>query len=119
MYSLKLHSHLNPGRWEKYSATQQILMISNELNRAINCLVDHHDADAEKCFERAIELTDLTIEDKRWKNGLKELLRFREGLSYLFLIKDPDLTRLYLSSLLLLNAEAYNMLYSKEKPAGI
>lgn len=89
-------------------------MISNELNRAINCLVDNHYSDAEKCYERAIELTDLTIEDQRWNNGLKELLRFREGLSYLFLSKDIALTRMYLSTLLLFNAEAYNMLYIKE-----
>lgn len=61
-----------------------------------------------------MELTDLTIEDQRWKKGLKEVLRFREGLSYLFISRDIELTRLYLSSLLQLNAEAYNMLYAKE-----
>jgi len=86
-------------------------MISNELNRALNCIRSKHFADAEKCFERAIELTDLTIEDKRWENGLKEFLRFREVLSSLFLSKDIDLTQLSLSTLLLFNVDAYNMLH--------
>ena len=102
MYHLKLHSHLNPEKWAAYSKTQQVLMISNELNRALNCLSSKHFPDAEKCYERAIELTDLTVEDQRWDNGLKELLRFRELLSELFLSKDIDHTRLCLSALLLL-----------------
>jgi hypothetical protein len=111
VYPLKLHVHLNPEKWETYTKTQHILMISNELNRALNCLKSNHQSDAEKCFERAIELTDLTVEDQRWNNGLKELVRFREGLSGLFLSKDVHLTRLYLSTLLLFNVEAYNMLH--------
>jgi hypothetical protein len=111
VYPLKLHSHLNPEKWETYSKTQHILMISNELNRALNCLKSNHQSDAEKCFERAIELTDLTVEDQRWDNGLKELLRFREGLSSLFLSKDIHLTRLYLSTLLSFDVDAYNMLH--------
>ena len=86
-------------------------MISNELNRALNCLGSNHPLDAEKCYERAIELTDLTVEDQRWDNGLKELLRFREVLSEIFLSKDEDLTRLILATLLLFNVDAYNMLH--------
>jgi hypothetical protein len=86
-------------------------MISNELNRALNCLKNNHLQDAEKCYERAIELTDLTIEDQRWKNALKELLRFREVLSELFLSKEMELTRLSLSALLSFNVDAYNMLH--------
>lgn len=111
MYPLKLHAHLNPEKWATYSKTQQVLMISNELNRALNCLRNNHHQDAEKCYERAIELTDLTVEDQRWNNGLKELLRFREVLSDLFLTKDINLTSHSLSTLLLFNVDAYNMLH--------
>jgi hypothetical protein len=110
MYPLKLHSHLNPEKWAAYSKTQQVLMISNELNRALNCLRSKHIPDAEKCYERAIELTDLTVEDQRWESGLKELLRFREVLSELFLSKDIQLTSLSLTTLLSFNVDAYNML---------
>jgi len=111
MYPLKLHSHLNSEKWVTYSKTQQVLMISNELNRALNCLMSNHPDDAERCYERAIELTDLTVEDQRWDNSLKELLRFREVLSDLFLTNDIDLTRNSLSALLLFNVNAYNMLH--------
>lgn len=111
MYPLKLHSNLDPEKWSGYSKTQQVLMISNELNRAINCLLGNHFPDAEKCYERAIELTDLTVEDQRWGNGIKELLRFREGLSGLFLSKDLHITRQYLSTLLSFNVDAYNILH--------
>ena len=111
MYPLKLHRQLNPEKWATYSKTQHILMVSNELNRALNCLSSNHQNDAEKCYERAIELTDLIVEDKRWSGALKELLRFREILSELFLFKDIELNRLALSTLLLFNVEAYNMLH--------
>jgi hypothetical protein len=111
LYPLKLHTNLTADKWATYSKTQQVLMISNELNRAVNCLKSNHPADAEKCYERAMELTDLTVDDIRWKNGLKELLRFREVLSELFLSRDIRLNQLILSMLLLFNVDAYNMLH--------
>jgi hypothetical protein len=112
LYPLILHTGLTPEKWGTYTKTQQVLMISNELNRAMNCLLGNHINDAEKCYESAIELTDLTVEDQRWDNALKELLRFRELLSELFLFKDIELNRLSLSALLLFDVEAYNMLHS-------
>jgi hypothetical protein len=113
MYPLKLHANLTREKWEAYSTTQQVLMIANELNRASNCLKSNHPADAEKCFERAMELTDLTVEDLRWRQGLKELLRFREVLSELYISKNIDLNRLCLSGLLSFNVAAWNMLAAK------
>jgi len=85
-------------------------MISNEMNRALNCLKSDHVTDAEKCYERAMELTDLTVEDQRWEYALKELLRFREMLSDLFLSKDVHLNRLLMSALLSFDVDAFNML---------
>lgn len=111
MYPLKQHTGLTPEKWAAYSKTQQVLMISNELNRAGNCLKGSYLSDAEKCYERAMELTDMTIEDKRWRgNSLKELLRFREVLSELYLTKDIDLNRDCLTVLLSFDAGAWNML---------
>ncbi len=110
MYALKLHASLTKEKWESYPISQQVLMIANELNRAINCLKGNHPNDAEKCYERAMELTDLTVEDSRWRRGLKELLRFREVLSELFISKNIDLTRMCLTGLLSFNSEAWNML---------
>jgi hypothetical protein len=111
MYPLKLHLQLTPERWAIYPKSQQVLMISNELNRAANCLKNNHPEDAEKCYERAIELTDLTVEDLRWEKQLKEFLRFREVLAELFLTKNFKVNEQMLSVLLLFNVEAYNMLH--------
>jgi hypothetical protein len=111
MYPLKQHTGLTPEKWASYSKTQQVLMISNELNRALNCLEGNFITDAEKCYERAMELTDLTVEDNRWSSGsLKELLRFREVLSELYLSKNADLNRDCLSVLLSFDVAAWNML---------
>jgi hypothetical protein len=62
MYPLKQHTGLTPEKWASYSKTQQVLMISNELNRALNCLEGNFITDDEKCYERAMELTDLTMD---------------------------------------------------------
>ena len=110
MYTLILHPNLTPLKWAGYSKTQQVLMIANELNRSLNALGINRPEDAEKAYERAMELTDLTIEDSRWwSNGLKELLRFREILSELWLYKDMKLNRMCLTALLSFDAEAWNM----------
>lgn len=111
MYPLVLHPNLSPEKWSAYSSTQQVLMIANELNRALNALGINRPEDAEKACERAMELTDLTIEDPRWRNNsLKELLRFREVLSELWLYKDMEMSRMCLTALLSFDAEAWNML---------
>ncbi|MBM3403360.1 MAG: hypothetical protein FJY10_00500 [Bacteroidetes bacterium] len=111
MYPLKQHIQLSPEKWEKNARTQQVLMISNELNRAINCLKDGYPQDAEKCIERAFELIDLTSEDPRWISSLKEIRRFREVLAEVYLSKDIDQIRALLPTLLLFDVEAYNMLH--------
>ena len=110
MYPLKLHTNLTREKWEGYSTTQQVLMIANEMNRASNCLKSNHPEDAGKCFERAMELTDMTVDDLRWRGKLKELLRFREVLSELYLTMNPKMNSDCLSALLSFNVEAWNML---------
>ena len=80
------------------------------MNRSLSCLKKNYVSDAEKCYERAMELTDLTVEDIRWGKGLKDLLRFREVLSELYLSKNADLNRDCLTVLLSFDAGAWNML---------
>jgi hypothetical protein len=110
MYPLVLPPNLTSLKWAGYSKTQQVLMIANELNRSLNALIIHRPDDAEKGYERAMELTDLTVEDVRWKKALKEILRFRELLSELFLTKNQELNRQILAILLTFDAGAFNML---------
>ncbi|MBN1199309.1 MAG: hypothetical protein JXA23_08155 [Bacteroidales bacterium] len=110
MYNLVQHKHLSIEKWQTYSQSQQILMISNEMNRALNALKSGHFRDAGMSYERAMELTDLTVEDERWESGIRELLRFREVLSELYLENDIQLAEQANKVLLTLNVMAWNLL---------
>ena len=113
MYQLIHHKSLSLEKWSKYTAGQQILMIGNELNRAINLLKNDMLPEVKNCYERAMELTDLTSADTKWKGRLKELRRFREVLADLYLEKDGNAklnSKLY-TCLIEMIPEAYNMLH--------
>lgn len=83
MYRLKYHRGL-ADRWFRFSLTKQLVMISNELNRAKNMLVRMDDMEAENAIDRAFELIDLTIESAQGSVRY-ELLRFREVLAAFYL----------------------------------
>jgi hypothetical protein len=112
MYPLKLHKNLTPEKWAGYSKGQQILMIANELNRAQNWLEKQQYDEVNHCYERAFELTDLTVEDAKWAGGTRELLRFREILGGLYIqqMKDSALNQMAYKALIRLSSEAYNLL---------
>ena len=113
MYPLVYHKKLTIEKWSKYSKGQQILMIANELNRAGNRINNGTTDEVNLCYERAMELTDLTSSDRKWKNpALKELRRFRETLGWLYADKNKDirLNELIYRTLIQMNAEAWNLL---------
>jgi len=87
MYRLKLHKNLTPNRWQKFSMKQRELMIANELNRAKNWIEKKDLEEVKNCYERALELLDLTIEITKDKNRLKEYLRLREMMGKLYIEK--------------------------------
>lgn len=66
-------------------------MIANELNRAKNWIEKNDLEEVKNCYERALELLDLTVEITRNKNRLKEYLRLREMMGKLYLEKKGDL----------------------------
>lgn len=72
-------------RWQKFSFIEQMANIGSEVQRAINWRKKNLKY-SRLAFERALELIDLTIEDKRncQRGRLKELLRTRELLSDYF-----------------------------------
>jgi len=107
------HKNLNVDKWSKYSRGQQILMIANEINRAKNSLIKNHSEDALSCYERALDLIDITLQDSKWKNKLKELLRCREFIGILYYKNELKLNTLLFDNLILLNSEAYNILHQK------
>jgi hypothetical protein len=77
-----------------YSRAQQVLMIANELNRAKNWIEKKEPVHVNFCYERALELTDLTSEDKKWNRvSLRELRRFREVLAESYVCPEKDTGR--------------------------
>ena len=71
-------------RWNQFSLVEQMANIGAEVGRTIkwkqkNTQMSTH------AFYRALELLDLTINDKKNKNSLKEIVRVREGLIDFFL----------------------------------
>jgi len=73
------HKELASGRWNKFSLIEQLANIGSEVGRAINWrsknLEYSHDA-----ADRAIELLDLSIDDRKNTKRLGELYRIREML---------------------------------------
>ena len=77
---MALHQDLTRGKWQSLSFFYQMANIGTEIGRTMQW----REKDAEKstaCFERGLELLDLTIEDKKNHDGkLKELCVLREVL---------------------------------------
>lgn len=65
--------------WGTMSLEEQLGNIGSEVHRIV--LWKNKDVkQAQRAFERALELYDFSIADTRWKKGLKELTRGREIL---------------------------------------
>lgn len=67
-------------KWQKLSFVEQVGNIGSEISRARHWETLGDWDIREKSLERALELIDLTLTDKRWQSRLKELTRFREVL---------------------------------------
>ncbi len=79
------HSGLSKERWATFDLTRQILMIANEMNRCTARIRAGDDAGARRCYERVLNLTDLTIAVRTRRPLRRELLRWRDvaALHYL------------------------------------
>lgn len=67
--------------WERFSLFEQMGHIGSEVTRARVWRQKDDESSCRHALERAFELVDLSIEDKRWKGHLKEICRFRELLA--------------------------------------
>lgn len=112
MYPLIYHKSLTLEKWSAYPKMQQILMISNELNRAKNWIMKLQNNEANLAYERAFELIDLSKADIKWKNTAVELMRLKETLAEIYCQTDKDLNKnnLCLKLLIEFSPESYNML---------
>ena len=78
-----IHKTLANGRWNKLTLFEQIANIGSDVERTIKWR-DKNEGYSRRAFERALELLDLTIGDKKNLERLKELTRLRETLADYF-----------------------------------
>lgn len=79
------HKNLAQGRWFTLTFFEQMANIGGEVERAIKWRRKNHEYYHLAC-DRALELADLTIADKRnhHRPRLKELARLREAIADYF-----------------------------------
>lgn len=73
------------GRWNNFSLPEQMANIGAEIGRTINWRKKGNDRMSTNALYRGLELLDFTINDKKNKISLKEILRVREALIDFFL----------------------------------
>ena len=102
------HATLSLERWREFGASQQVLMIANEMHRASRLLGPDDGDSRRNAYERVLRLTDLTIQAQaRW--GLRrELLRWRDLVAEMYIAAEPHPAShlAALQALLLLDREA-------------
>jgi len=76
------HKSLAEGRWFAFTLAEQMANIGSEISRIINWRAKGNQVYSQSAFERALELIDLTVADKknRTYSKLKEILRLREAM---------------------------------------
>ncbi len=78
------HKDLAAGKWNSLSFFEQMANVGSEVERAMKWREKGNSQYSQMAFERALELLDLTVADKKNKTRLKELLRLREILTDYF-----------------------------------
>ena len=79
-----IHQNLAQGKWFTMSLSEQLGNVGSEIGRAANWQRKNNQIQRDKALDRAFDLLDLTISDKRWHTGRKELCRSREVLADTF-----------------------------------
>jgi len=88
----KFHKNITQDKWNHYSKKNQILMMASEIGRAKSWIANKNFDEVKNCYLRAIELLDMTAGDQKWKNGWKELLRFKELLGKAYSYEFTDMS---------------------------
>ncbi len=82
------HKNLASGHWQELSFFEQVANIGSEIERTIKWKNKGNTQYSSLAFERGLELLDFTIEDKKNKSRLRELLRVREALADHFVFEN-------------------------------
>jgi len=75
------HKELAAGRWYLLTFFEQMANIGSEIERSILWGKKNNPEYCQMAFDRALELLDLTLMDKRNITRLRELARVREALA--------------------------------------
>lgn len=67
-----------PQRWYQLSLAQQLGHVGSELSRARHWESKCDFQSRDHALVRALDLFDLTLNDRRWNGRFRELARFRE-----------------------------------------
>ena len=102
------HRGMPLERWRRYPFSTQVLMIGNEMNRASAMLGGQAIEQARSCYERALQLTDLSVAAAESRTRRRELLRWRDLVAAEYLAPAPSLDahRAALRALLLMTPES-------------
>ena len=74
------HKDLAAGRWERLTFFEQMANIASEVERSLSWRTRKNPAYAQRAFERALELIDLTLAGGGSLARLRELARVREAM---------------------------------------
>ncbi|MEW5758706.1 MAG: hypothetical protein AB1755_04455 [Candidatus Omnitrophota bacterium] len=74
------HKDLALGRWNQMPFLEQMANIGSEVERALNWQIKKNNDYAQRAFERALELIDLTLDSDKNYAHLKEIARMREAI---------------------------------------
>ena len=76
---MTVHRELTAGRWFELSLLEQRANIGSEVGRALRARESANTPRFDAAFDRALELFDLTLSDRRWAlPRLREIARARE-----------------------------------------
>jgi hypothetical protein len=98
------HKGLTLERLRSFTPDQRLLMIANEMQRALSSFAPEHESSLRLCYERTLRLTDLSIAATDRKGLRRELLRWRDLVAELYVgARDAERHRAALRALLLLS----------------
>ena len=80
-----IHKDLASGRWLTFSLMEQLANVGTDVARAIQWRKRGNAESSLQALERALELLEFTIADKKNKRQLRELVRVRANLADYFL----------------------------------
>ncbi len=82
------HSTMAPEKWAAFPLDRQILMIGNEMNRAASLFGPQDRERLGNCYERVLNLVDLTVEVNDRPGLRREMLRWRDLVAQLYVASE-------------------------------